>query len=124
MIHVNATVARDGRWWVIKVADYDITGQAAHLKDAEIVAREITALWLDLDKDEISATVTPVLDKGIASAFATAAEEDERARNLAAHAAKLRSEAVRQLLDTGMTQKEAAGILGVSRQRIAQLAAR
>lgn len=124
MIHVNATVTRDGRWWTIKVADYDITGQAAHLKDAEIVAREITALWLDLDEDEISATVTPVLDEGIASALAAADEEDERARNLAAHAAKLRSEAVRQLLDTGMAQKEAAAMLGVSRQRIAQLAAR
>lgn len=124
MIHVNATVARDGRWWIIKVADYDITGQAAHLKDAEAVTREITALWLDLDEDDISATVTPVLDEGIGSAFLTADAEDKRARSLAAHAAKLRSEAVRQLLDTGMAQKEAAEILGVSRQRIAQLAAR
>lgn len=62
IIHVNATVARDGRWWIIKVADYDISGQAAHLQDAESVAREITALWLDVEEEEISASVTPVLD--------------------------------------------------------------
>lgn len=124
MINVNATVTRDGRWWIIKVPEYDITGQAAHLKDAEAVAQEITALWLDMDEADISATVTRVLDEDIANALAAADAEDERARDLAAHAAKIRSKAVRQLLETGMTQNEAAEMLGVSRQRIAQLAMR
>lgn len=58
IINVTATAIQDGRWWTITVPEYGITGQAAHFKDAKAVAREITALWLDLDEADISATVT------------------------------------------------------------------
>lgn len=122
MTHIVATVARDGRWWVVNVPEYDITGQAARLSDAEDVAREITALWLDVPEDDISVTVTRVLAEDIAEAMRTATEEENRARTLAAHAATIRGQAVRELLGTGMAQGEAAELLGVSRQRVAQLA--
>lgn len=56
-INITATVQKDGAWWLITVPKYDIVGQAAHLKDAEPVAKEITALWLDEDEDEIKVKI-------------------------------------------------------------------
>jgi len=54
--HITATVQKDGAWWLVAVPEYDIVGQAAHLKDAADVAKEITALWLCEDEDNITVT--------------------------------------------------------------------
>ncbi|MCF4006137.1 hypothetical protein L1O03_02955 [Corynebacterium uropygiale] len=121
MTHVDATVTRDGRWWLVKVPEYDIVGQAARLAEAEDVAREITALWLEIPEEDVSVTLTLALDKDIEETLYKASEEEQQARDLAAHAARMRGKAVRQLLDTGMAQVEAAQLLGISRQRVTQL---
>ncbi|MCF4005609.1 hypothetical protein L1O03_00205 [Corynebacterium uropygiale] len=60
MTHVDATVTRDGQWWLVEVPEFDISGQAARLTDAEDVAREITALWLDVPEEDVSVTLTQV----------------------------------------------------------------
>lgn len=121
MIRVRATVERDGRWWLVRVPEYDIVGQATKLADAESVASEITALWLDLDPDSIAVTMEPLLPTDAQHELEEATVEERQARNLAADAAHRRTVVVRNLLSTGMSQIEAATLLGVSRQRVAQL---
>ncbi|MEL4211911.1 hypothetical protein [Corynebacterium bovis] len=118
---VNATVERDGRWWIIRVPEYDILGQAAHISEAKAVAREITALWLDIDESSIQVTLTPVIPDSVKAQLDCAAEHSKKSKEIASQATHLRRTAVQGLLDTGMTHTDAAFLLGISRQRVAQI---
>ncbi|MGP9725169.1 hypothetical protein ACT3SZ_14250 [Corynebacterium sp. AOP40-9SA-29] len=121
-VSIEATVERDGRWWVIRVPEYDISGQAARLSEAESVAREITSLWLGIEEEDVVVSLTQRVPDDVTLALRQAEEEGRAARELAAHAASVKAAAVRRLLQTGMHQNEAAELIGVSRQRIAQIA--
>ncbi|MFE1514045.1 hypothetical protein ACFWIF_04320 [Corynebacterium bovis] len=118
---VNATVERDGHWWVICVPEYDILGQAAHISEVEAVAREITALWLDIDESDITVSVTPIIPDSVKNQLACADEHSKKSKEIASQATHLRRAAVQSLLDTGMTRTDAAFLLGISRQRVAQI---
>lgn len=54
-----ATAVRDcPEWWMVEIPELGVYGQAATLEDAPAAAREIAALWLDVDPSEIDVTVT------------------------------------------------------------------
>ncbi|WP_157085805.1 type II toxin-antitoxin system HicB family antitoxin [Devriesea agamarum] len=55
----EATVVKDGdHWWFIEVPEVGAYGQAASLAKAPEVAREIVALWLDVDPSEVEIALT------------------------------------------------------------------
>lgn len=69
----QATAVKDGsHWWLIEVPELGVWGQAASLAEAKAVAREITALWLDVDPSEIDVAVTAKRSSDSESALATA----------------------------------------------------
>ena len=117
----TATAAREGRWWVITVDGVGVT-QVRALRDAAEMARDLVATMLDVDPADVVVDVKPALDDVVLERVATAkrlvAELEDRQRTTA-HATRAAAGA---LLDAGLTGADAATILGVSPQRVSQLA--
>jgi hypothetical protein len=114
-----ATVVREGRWWVITVKGVGVT-QARRLADVE---RQAAGL-VEAMTGETGATIKADVK------IPTQAHDDVvEARRLTVAAAQAQLEAaeriraaVRHLLESGMSQADVGTILGVSRQRVTQLA--
>lgn len=120
--HYEATAVKDGDWWFIEVPEVGAYGQAASLTKAPAVAREITALWLDVDPAEVEVTVNAQPDPATAATMAKADAMATEAAALNSEAARLRAEAVRQYVtEQHVTRREAAAALGMSMQRVQQL---
>lgn len=117
---------RGSRWWVVTVPELPgVVTQARSLADARRLATDAIALWLERSPASVDVVlhprVAPSVDKAAAKATAARTVAD------AAHAEareRLR-EAVRVLVeDECLTVRDAAQILGISYQRVAQLAPR
>lgn len=118
----QATAVKDGDWWFIDVPEVGAYGQAASLAKAPDVAREVTALWLDVDPAEVEVTVTAQPDPETATAIARADALAAEAAALNSEAAKLRAAAVLHYVnEQHVTRREAAAALGMSMQRVQQL---
>lgn len=124
----------EGRWWTFEIPELGApspsgngafmmpVGQARAASKVAEEARNLAALWVDDDPEEVDVSVTFVLPEEIASAQRTAAELEARGRADLEEAAQLRRQAVRALLADGVSQVDAAAVLGISRQRVQQLA--
>lgn len=120
--HYAATAVKDGEWWLIEIPEIGAYGQAVSLASAPAVAREVTALWLDVDPSDVEVTVTARPDPETVSAIARADELAAQAAALAAQAAELRATAVREYVARRhLTRREAAATLDISMQRVQQL---
>lgn len=118
----RATATRSGKWWSVEVHDlppnhFGFT-QGRDLADAEFMAQDAIALMLNIPKSEI------VVDLHVNEADELIAEVD-RARARRKEAAQEEQatlvRAARQLVGRGMTQRDAARLLGLSFQRVHQL---
>lgn len=118
----RATATRSGRWWSVELHDlppkhFGFT-QGRDLVEAEYMARDAIALMLEMPKAEV------LVDLRVDGADELLTEV-ERARVERKDAA-LREQATlvraaRALVDRGMTQRDAARLLGLSFQRVHQL---
>lgn len=118
---IAAHARRDGRWWYIELPELGTSGQARTAKEIPETAHEIAALWLNVDESAIDINVTLELPQDAAALWDEANAADERARLDARAAATLRRNAVATLRSKGISQADAARVLGVSPQRISQL---
>lgn len=118
----RATATRSGKWWAVELHDlpphhFGAT-QGRDLADAEFMAQDAVALMLDVPKSEV------VIDLHVNEADEVIAEV-ERARIRRKEAAQEEQatlvRAARQLVRQGMTQRDAARLLGLSFQRVHQL---
>lgn len=118
----QATAVKDGDWWFVEVPEVGAYGQATSLAKAPAVAREVTALWLDVDPAEVEVTVTAQPDPETAAAIERADALAAEAAALQNKAAELRAAAVlRYVNEHHVTRREAAAALGMSVQRVQQL---
>lgn len=118
----TAIVRRDGRWWLVDVPELDVTGQARTVAEAESVAREIIGLVLDKNADTVAVSLVVEMP-----AEARQAWEESKAREITAQAssqeaARLARQAVQMLRADGFTFRDAGVALGISPQRVQQLA--
>ncbi|MDN4595847.1 antitoxin HicB [Leifsonia virtsii] len=120
----HATARRDGRWWLVTVKDPDTVGQARTLSEVEDVAREVIGLWFDIDQDTFDVDVAVEIPESARAAWDEAVTLEDRARRDEATAAALRRSAVQALRAEGLTMKDTGRILGLSPQRVHQLAQR
>lgn len=120
----QATARRDGRWWLVTVKDPDTVGQARNLEEVEDVAREVIGLWFDTDPDSFDVDVTIEIPESARAAWEEAVTLEDRARKDEVAAAALRRSAVQALRAEGLIMKDAGRVLGLSPQRIHQLAQR
>jgi hypothetical protein len=114
----TATATREGRWWVIDVDGVGVT-QSRTLAEAHTWAQGLVeAVTGEAGAD---VTVTPSLPDGTIDRVRNAQTVIARADAELRGAADEIREATRSMLRTGMSQKDVAAILGVSRQRVSQL---
>jgi DNA-binding XRE family transcriptional regulator len=96
-------------------------GQAPTAAQVPAEARALAALWTE-DPD-VRVRVSYRVPETIRQAIEQAAAREQAGREALNEAATLRRQAAKQLTSKGMTQADAAAVLGVSRQRVQQLVA-
>lgn len=119
----RVTVEREPGWWIISVPELDLVTQARRIRDIQHMATDLVAAWLDEEPDDIRVEIEDFTPP------AAVIDQMDRAKGLLAHATKeqeeagrLASDAVGVLVDElGLTLRDAAEVLGVSHQRVAQL---
>lgn len=115
----RAEVARDGKFWLIRIPEIGRSTQALRYRDVRPMAAELIEIMGE----------TGEYDLTVAVALPSAVEDHlARADVLRAEAAQKNSEAamesraaVRELISQGLSQREAGEILGLSFQRVNQL---
>ena len=119
----EATARREGRWWIITVPELDAVTQARHVREIDEMAAGLVSALLDLPEGEVSVTVTVELPEPVKAAWAEADRLQAEVETAQRRAAALRREAVKALLtESHVSQAEAGSLLGVSPQRVQQLA--
>lgn len=121
----TAHCTRTGGWWAISVPDADgLWTQAKRLDQVEDMAREAIGAVLDLDDDLIEVHVQvdlddPALDEAVANVRHLRAA----AERLQQEASEQMAEAVQLLRDeAGLPMRDVAKLLGISHQRVGQIA--
>lgn len=117
----EVTVRRDGRWWFVYVPELDVGGQARALREVDEVAREVIGLQLDIDPDPIELDVSIEIPEPARTTWEAARANSAEAREHEREASRLAREAVAVLRSQGFTVRDAAAMLGISHQRVAQL---
>lgn len=130
---MNATydvvATRSGVWWTVEVTSglpADVVGvsQARRLTEAPAVARHLIGDLLDVDPAAIDVNLLVQLPSHLQE-WVESYRDAEVVENIArSEAALARSRAAAALLDARLTMRETAVVLGVSHQRIKQLADR
>jgi DNA-directed RNA polymerase specialized sigma24 family protein len=117
----RVNIARDGRFWHIHVPQIDRSTQARHLREAELMARDLIGIMEDVPPDSFGLDVQIELPQDIRQELARSAELREQAAKAQAEAARLSRDAARQLYDQGLPLRDIGKVLGVSFQRAKQL---
>lgn len=121
---INATVTRDGKWWV---ADFTVDGheygtQARRLGDIAAEVADAAALMTDRDPSDYTITITAADPQwaALVEEYQSAAADLARAQDAARDASRA---AVTALRAQGLTGRDVAALMGVSPQRISQIVA-
>ncbi|MQA07764.1 MAG: HicB family toxin-antitoxin system [Pseudonocardiaceae bacterium] len=118
----HAEVSRDGKFWLIRVREIDRSTQALRYKDVTTMASELIEIMEDLRSDEYDLHLDVHLPSSVKDHQARAEVLREEAQRKQAEAAAESRAAVQELLALGLSQREAGDVLGVSFQRVNQLA--
>ena len=118
-----ATAERHGAWWALEVpALPGVHTQARRLDRAEYMVRDAIALFLDVDPDSFDVVVQPELSGHVGEAVRRTREARMQADEMSKSASELMRATVAELARRGMTTRDIGTILGISHQRVAQLA--
>lgn len=117
----EATVSRDGRFWLIRVDGLDGATQARNLNEVDVMAADYVAIMTDQNPDDVHVTWRIELPEEVRGHLA-AAEESRRAEAEARQRAASESrQAARALRSLGLSVREVGAALGMSHQRAQQL---
>jgi len=119
----EATARRDGRWWLVEVPELDTVGQARNTAEVEDVAREVIGLFLDVEPDTFDVNVSIEIPENARAAWEESKKREAAARTESEAAAALARRAIATLREDGLTFRDAGAVLGLSPQRVQQLAA-
>lgn len=119
----TARSQRVGAWWAISVPELrGVNTQARRLEQAEAMARDAIALYLDVEANSFDLRLDPILpgdlSKKVGRAKQARAEADTMQRQAIAQSASVARELVR---DAHFTVRDAGRVMGVSHQRVTQL---
>jgi len=113
---------RSGDWWALSVDGMPgVHSQVRVLAKAEAAIKEAIALVHDSDPDELAVVVNPELPDGVLRRVNESRQLLEDAERQQHEAAAASREAAKALLASGLSQRDAAYVMGVSFQRVNQL---
>jgi hypothetical protein len=118
---------QSGRWWALQSDDAEgFFSQVRRLDQVETMAQEGIAFLNDLKADEVNVVLDEILlEDDRQNRLADEARTQRRAaEDAAAAAAESTALAAQALIDDGLTVRDAARVLGLSFQRVAQLTAK
>lgn len=121
----DVTVEREGRWWMITVPEIDQITQARRVSEIEDMARSLIAICTDTPLTEVGVNVSSIVIRGVGDVLDTAHRIEDlrhRANDLEAQAADAARQYAVTLTGSGVPVRDAATLLGVSPQRVSQLA--
>lgn len=123
----------DGGWWTIEIPELTspgpngttitAVGGAITIRGVEKAAHELAAAWLDVEEDAVTVDVDVQVPEEVIQLWREGSATEIEGRKAVEHGAALRRQAVRKLRAQGYTVEAVAAALGVSRQRVQQLAA-
>ncbi|GGZ17858.1 type II toxin-antitoxin system HicB family antitoxin [Streptomyces nitrosporeus] len=129
MTTYKATAERQGRFWVVGIdglpeGEQNVT-QGLTWTEAHDNARDLISLVLDIEDDPSAYTVELVpADPAMSEVVREAEEADAAVQEAEMRRRTAMTRAAKTLVGLGLTQAEAGRMLGVTHQRIAQLAPR
>lgn len=118
----NATARREGKWWVIEIPELGQTTQARNVAEIQEMATDLAAIIRNVDPSEVQVTVSIQAPELPEDSWREAREKTQRAQELAKEAAVASRVVVTSLRSSGYTMRDIAAILGLSHQRVSQLA--
>jgi DNA-binding CsgD family transcriptional regulator len=119
----RVTALREGRWWLLRVPELDIVTQTRRLARAEQTARDLIATWLGADPGSLDVEVVPAVgDEVTDRLIGEAVEARASAARQSSRAMALTDQAVHRLVAKGVPLRDVGEMLGISHQRVAQLA--
>lgn len=118
----HAEVSRDGRFWLIRVPEINRSTQALRYKDVPAMAGELIEIVAGLGDQDYDLAITVRLPSSVRDHLARAEVLREEAGRKNSEAAAESRAAVRELIAQGLSQREAGEVLGLSFQRVNQLA--
>lgn len=125
MVYEVHVTGREGRWWAVEIPQLDGVTQAARLADVAAEARDYIAVTLDVPPSTVDVRVivddTPhARDVQVRSERILATRQQAEA--LEAAAIEDAQALVRELTRDGVPMRDIATLVGVSFQRVSQLA--
>lgn len=124
MTAYEATVVREGKWWMVSIPSIDGLTQARRLGEATEMAREYIAASQDVPLETVSVTLSfaPIGEvDDVTDRVAAIVDERARAAELEKAAAQHTTELTLTLAEAGIPVRDIGAILGVSHQRVHQL---
>ncbi|GAA1441340.1 type II toxin-antitoxin system HicB family antitoxin [Nocardiopsis tropica] len=118
--HYRARCEKDGRHWSVDVPELRLHTFGATLADAEDMARDAIAGVLDVPVDRVSVDLVVQGAEELQADLAAARSERAAAEE---HMRTAQARAVEALLAKGASQRDTARLLGMSHQRVSQVAA-
>jgi predicted RNase H-like HicB family nuclease len=121
----TARARRSGDWWAIDVPELPgVFSQARRLDLVEGMARDAIATMLGVPSESVSVRVEPVLDDDLARSIQRMRKLQQQQVRLQAEANQLAAGTAARLVERGYTLRDAGRVMGVSFQRVHQLAKR
>lgn len=121
MSEYTATAVREGRWWVVEVAGIG-TSQGRTTGEAERMAADLIAIMRDVPVEDVKVHVEFKLGGALANEVRDVKQAQKQAETAQKQAAEKSRSAVRHVLAAGLSKQDAARVLGISAQRVSQLA--
>jgi predicted RNase H-like HicB family nuclease len=124
-LRYRVTAERDGRFWLLRVPELPgVFTQVRRLEQAPEMVRDAIALMLDVPADTFEVDVEPALEPELAALVASTQRMRDAATQMV-HGSNTRlARTVHALVgEQQLTVRDAAALLDLSFQRVAQLAA-
>jgi len=119
-------VIHEDEWWVIRIPDLNLTTQARNLRETDRMAKSIISLHLGVELDAVEVVRSNII--GLPGNLAGQVNGlVERRGWLAKEQADVAEETSRvavELIASGLPLRDAGYLLGLSHQRVAQVAER
>ena len=124
---VRATAVRSSDWWCIEVGSDGaglgvLKARARRLDQVLEMATHVAAVGWEVPASDLDVEVVPVLSETVVCAVEAARTATRLADSAAHEARRLNRQVVSLLRSEGLTMREVGVIMGVSAQRVSQLA--